>query len=297
MRTARAAGSLQQGGERSMDGTTSQQPADASASQLSDIPPPVPEGAWMPDKPTTSSSSASRTSASGKRTAVPTASGQVKTTMEMVAGHWCQPNVGVAIPPSEFYELVTKEVMARNFPGVEFSRVYWREEMFVGAKREYLRVQRGRIVFDICAAPQGAGSFFSSWLCIVPPQISAAHLIGNLVAMILLGWLVPILRLPVAVMYGIPLIIGSVIWMMLSGGGSARPFRVDFRLGLTGFGPLALFFSSIRPTYYQIDAAIIFQSLVQNATLSVIDKLCEQQNARRLTEQERAPVLREFMKK
>ena len=222
----------------------------------------------------------------------PPAKAKLKTTLEMVTGHWCQPNVGVAISPSEFYELVTKEVLARNFPGVEFSRVLWKEEAFVGAKREYLRVQRARNVFDICAAPQGAGSFFSSWLCIVPFQISAAHLMGILTANIFLFWLIPI-----AMIYGIALTLSCILWWALSRVATTTSFKDDFLLGLTGVGPIAKFIAELKPTYYQIDSAIIFQSTVQAATLAVIDKLCEQQNARRLTEQERVPVLREFMKK
>lgn len=162
-----------------MDGTTTQQPADGSANQADDNPPPLPTEAQLPVRPSAAAVPAQRTTTPTRSPAPPTAKVQVKTTMDMVTGHWCQPNVGVSVPPSEFYELVTKEVMARNFPGVLFSRVFWKEEAFVGAKREYLRVQRARIVFDICAAPQGAGSFFSSWLCIVPPQISAAHLNGQ----------------------------------------------------------------------------------------------------------------------
>jgi len=275
-----------------MDGTSTQQPADASANQADDNPPPIPAEAQLPIKPPAAVVPAQRTATPTRSPAPPTAKVQVKTTMEMVAGHWCQPNVGVSIPPSEFYELVTKEVIARNFPGVLFSRVFWKEEAFVGAKREYLRVQRARIVFDICAAPQGAGSFFSSWLCIVPPQISAAHLIGNFVGMIFLIWLIP-----VAVVYLFALFFGVAIWSKLSRVTAVNSFKSDFLLGLTGVGPILKFFAELKPTYYQIDAAIIFQSLVQDATLTVIDRLCEQQNARRLTEQERAPVLRDFMKK
>ncbi len=275
-----------------MDGTTTQQPADGSASPTDDNPPPLPAEAQLPVRPSAAAVPAQRAATPTRSPAPPTAKVQVKTTMDMVTGHWCQPNVGVSIPPSEFYELVTKEVMARNFPGVLFSRVFWKEEAFVGAKREYLRVQRARIVFDICAAPQGAGSFFSSWLCIVPPQISAAHLMGNFVGMILLIWLIP-----VALVYMIALFIGGIVWSKLSRVTAVNSFKSDFLLGLTGIGPILKFFAELKPTYYQIDAAIIFQSLVQDATLAVIDRLCEQQNARRLTEQERAPVLRDFMKK
>lgn len=227
-----------------------------------------------------------------KGVAPPAAKAKLKTSLEMVAGHWCQPSVGVEVPPSLFYDLTTKAVMDRNLPGVEFARVFWKEEAFVGAKREYLRVQRARIVFDICAAPQGAGSFFSSWLCIVPFQISAAHLAGILTGTIVLIWLIP-----VALIYMIALAASTSLWWWVSRAATTTSFKDDFLLGLTGIGPIAKFLAELKPTYYQIDSAIIFQSAVQEATLAVIDSLCEAGKVPLLSDAERKPILREFMKK
>lgn len=265
-----------------MDGASNQTAAEASVSVSEGNRPSVP----APIPP------ASRPPMAGGGSEKKGAKAKLKTTLEMVAGHWCQPSVGVEISPSQFYDLVTKAVQDRKLPGVEFSRVFWKEEAFVGAKREYLRVQRARIVFDICAAPQGAGSFFSSWLCIVPFQVSAVHLAGIFTGMIVLIWLIP-----VALIYMLALMATGGLWWWVSRVGTTTSFKDDFLLGLTGIGPIAKFFAELKPTYYQIDAALIFQSAVQEATLSVIDKLCEDQKIRLLEDSERKPVLREFMKK
>lgn len=257
-------------------------------------PPPLPMAVANSPKtpPVVAASPAPKAMAKTPPSGPPTAKARLKTTLEMVAGHWCVPSVGVDISPPEFYDLVTKAVMERKIPGVEFSRVYWKEEAFIGAKREYLRVQRGRIVYDICAAPQGAGSFFSSWLCIVPFLLSATHLLGIFVAIVFIFWLIP-----VSLVYAISLFLTGGLWWMYCRVATTTSFGSDFLLGLTGVGPLLKFFAELKPTYYQIDAALIFQSAVQESVLGVIDKLCERQNVRTLTELERKPTMREFMKK
>jgi hypothetical protein len=63
----------------------------------------------------------------------------------------------------EFYAAVEAALAVRKVPDITISRVDWKEGGAFSAKREYLRVARGRLTFDICAAPYGAGFFFSSW--------------------------------------------------------------------------------------------------------------------------------------
>ncbi len=44
----------------------------------------------------------------------------------------------------------------------------WKEGGVLSAKREYLRIQRGNLAFDVCTAPHGSGYFFSWWMARVP---------------------------------------------------------------------------------------------------------------------------------
>lgn len=182
-------------------------------------------------------------------------------------------------------------VHKRQIPGVAFSRVWWKESAFVGAEREYLRVQRGRFVYDICAAPYGSGSFVSSWLCIVPYMISLMHLAGIMVMMIPM-----IILFPIAVLYFLFLMWSGYIWWLFCRTAVTTSSGTDFLLGLTGAGPILVFMAERRPTYYQIDAAAVFQTVVQEAVSEVIDGLCTAQNLRPLTELERKPSAIEFRK-
>jgi hypothetical protein len=86
---------------------------------------------------------------------------------------------GLEASPKEFYSNVEAAVKECVVPGLEVSRVDWKEGGILTADREYLRVSRGRLIFDICAAPFGNGFFFSWWLTKSPgleePIMSKAH--------------------------------------------------------------------------------------------------------------------------
>lgn len=64
----------------------------------------------------------------------------------------------------EFYGAVQAALQERKVPDVKVERTTWHEGGLFSAKREYLRVSRGELAYDICAAPYGAGYFFSAWL-------------------------------------------------------------------------------------------------------------------------------------
>lgn len=82
----------------------------------------------------------------------------------MEISHWYQLLDGLQLRPSEFYNTLSPMIQARQIPGIQFSMVAWREGGPLSAKREYLRIQRGEYVFDICGAPFGRGFFVSTWL-------------------------------------------------------------------------------------------------------------------------------------
>ena len=64
----------------------------------------------------------------------------------------------------EFYKLVEGIVGEHEYPGLTVSRKNHKEGGFFSSERQYLRVQRGDLVFDICAAPFGKDFYVSWWL-------------------------------------------------------------------------------------------------------------------------------------
>ncbi len=78
--------------------------------------------------------------------------------------HWHKSIVNLQESPQKFYNSLVQVISQRNIPGIDISRIDYREGGVFSAKRTYLRVKRKEHIFDICAAPFGNGFFFSWWL-------------------------------------------------------------------------------------------------------------------------------------
>ncbi len=85
-----------------------------------------------------------------------------------IFSNWYHFNEGLQASPMELYAAIEEAVHRRNIPDIKISRVDWREGGILSAKREYLRVRRKELVFDICGAPFGTGFFVSWWLGELP---------------------------------------------------------------------------------------------------------------------------------
>jgi hypothetical protein len=62
----------------------------------------------------------------------------------------------------EFYSAIEEELTTRKFPELTVTREFFREGGPLSAQREYLRMRRERLIFDICAAPFGTSFIFPS---------------------------------------------------------------------------------------------------------------------------------------
>ena len=78
--------------------------------------------------------------------------------------HWSQHFEGLSQSTQGFYETVQKSVEKRKIPDVKFSRIDFKEGGLFSSSREYLRIVRGDLRYDICGAPFGNGFFVSSRL-------------------------------------------------------------------------------------------------------------------------------------
>ena len=98
---------------------------------------------------------------------------------------WCQSIPNLQGATSEFYQQVIAAVEMREVPGVSMRTVLFLEGGIQTDKREYLRIERGNLVYDLCAAPFGGTFFVSSWLAQKPSKVlealASAPLVGALV--------------------------------------------------------------------------------------------------------------------
>jgi hypothetical protein len=77
--------------------------------------------------------------------------------------HWQHTFDGLQFSAEEFYQSVEAAIAKREIPDVEFSRVSYAQSGMLGPSREYLHIEKGEYIYDVCAAPYGTGFFVSLW--------------------------------------------------------------------------------------------------------------------------------------
>jgi hypothetical protein len=211
-----------------------------------------------------------------------------------VISHWHHPIENFQTSTMGFYAAVEQALKPREIPGYSVSRIDWREGGVLTARREYLRITRGKLAFDLCAAPFGTGFFFSWWLAELPPKYG-------------LLWALLICFLGLSFIGGMVLAYGfaGLFWGIVLGlglgwlagyllkEGHLGTQVEDVVLAIPFFG--ALYERIFQPsTYYKTDMTLMFQSVVHTAVLEVVEQVLSSKGARPLTELERKPIMREF---
>jgi len=103
-----------------------------------------------------------------------------------VHNHWYSAVDNFSYLSGEFYQAIERELTARKVPGLEISRPEFNEGGMLTGKREYLRLQRERLVFDICAAPFGTSYFFSFRFVELPLGIKPMEMVIFLIGLVLI---------------------------------------------------------------------------------------------------------------
>jgi hypothetical protein len=90
----------------------------------------------------------------------------------------------------EFYREIEDALIARELPGLEISRIDLREGNRLSSRREYLRLRRERLTFDVCSAPFGTSWFFCYRLAEIPApffRLDKVIVLGG-IALLVLGY-------------------------------------------------------------------------------------------------------------
>lgn len=86
-----------------------------------------------------------------------------KTRVINLLAHW-QTVTPVPISPLQFYSSIEDELEQQKLPGVDVSRVWWQQGSWLSERRQYLRVRRKSLAFDICGISLGNSTQVSWWL-------------------------------------------------------------------------------------------------------------------------------------
>ena len=205
----------------------------------------------------------------------------------VVFSNWYHLLEGLQESSKDFYTSLEEAIKKRELPEINVSRVNYREGGIFSAEREYLRVEREDLLFDVCAAPFGTGFFISWWL----GEDRPSPLLPTLAALVVAGLLLYLTCIIIGLIALVVLffLLGA---LMSSQGGKWSAYILVIPL----IGPL--FEKLFMPTtYYKMDTTLMFQESVHKAVLEVIDQMTQAKGLRGLSELERKPILRNIFKR
>lgn len=206
-----------------------------------------------------------------------------------VISHWHTLMEDFETSGMEFYAAVEEALKERSVPDIELSRVEWQEGGMGTARREYLRVKRSRLAFDICAAPFGKGFFFSWWLARIPQKFGVL-LLGLVLLGILIVWSILIQALG--------FFLGTILVPVLVGalGILIRDGKIQAEEAILEIPFIGWFYEKLfsPQTYYRHDTTLMFQESVRNAVMQVVGELRNEKGLRALSDAESKPHLREL---
>lgn len=108
-----------------------------------------------------------------------------------VIKYWYVPVERGTFSTSEFYGRIEERIQDHKFPGLELTREEFSEGGALSPRRQYLRIRRERLVFDVCSAPFGEAWFFSARQAQIPVSLMLWEflLILAIIAAVVLGYI------------------------------------------------------------------------------------------------------------
>jgi len=200
---------------------------------------------------------------------------------EEVYNHWYAPVDNFEFATVDFYQMIEKALTERKVPGLEISRVEFKEGGLLSSKREYLRLKRERLVFDICAAPFGTSYFFSFRFVELPLGIKPLQLLIFLCGLLFLGSLLTELFGAVGGVVAFAAIVVAGIWFL------RNTVRLGFKdldatlLKTRIVGPVYELFLR-KETYYRQDTRLMYLSTVDSITKALVDDVTAAKGIKRV---------------
>jgi hypothetical protein len=212
-----------------------------------------------------------------------------------VLEHWYALVPGFTTSTKDFYESIEVELKARQVPGLESARVDFAEGGVLSSKREYLRMTRERLVFDICAAPFGTACFFSCRFAQIPAVIRLWQLIIVLIAAFMITMLV--LRYAGLILGTMLLVVCFVFLVYL--------LRNAVALGLKNLDAFLIKSPIIGPiyenwfrkeTYYRADTRLMYCDTVNAVVKAKVEETTGAKGIKLVRFNEFSPILGELYK-
>jgi hypothetical protein len=189
---------------------------------------------------------------------------------------------GLSIATEDFYAAVEKELAARQVPGLELSRVRFSEGVLLSGEREYLRMRRERLIFDV-----GAGMFGTDWFCScrfaqIPFRLHAWEVL--LVLLLLISIVIGYTEL-FGIVFGIGFFLTTAIGIvLLTRNASALGLR-DFDAWLLQVPVLGAIYEGLirnNESYYLEDARAMYVDTVDAVVRKVVNAMTSGQGVQQI---------------
>jgi len=212
-----------------------------------------------------------------------------------VIDHWYSLIPGFSTSTKEFYAAIEKELKDRQVPGLEIFSVDFAEGGVLSQKREYLRMTRERLVFDICAAPFGTACFFSCRFAEIPAAIKLWQLLVVLVAVFMtVGLAIKFLGL---ILGGMVLLAGFVFLIYLLRNAVAMGLK-DLDTTLIKSPVLGPIYENWfrKETYYRQDTRLMYLDTVNAVVKAKVEETTGAKGIKLIRYMENCPILSELYK-
>jgi hypothetical protein len=182
------------------------------------------------------------------------------------------------------------------------SRVEFAEGGMLSAKREYLRMTRERLVFDICAAPFGTSYFFSCRFAEIPAEVKLWQLLVLLVG--LCFCLSVSFNLCIQIFGASSLFIWPLGWITLIAL-TIFTLRNAVSMGLRDLDDALIKSPVIGPiyerffrkeTYYREDTRLMYLDIVNAAVKALVEETTGAKGIKLIRFNEHNPILEELYK-
>jgi hypothetical protein len=190
-----------------------------------------------------------------------------------VLKHWYALILDFETSTTEFYNAIEHDLAARELTGLEISRIDYAEGGLLSAKREYLRMRRERLIFDVCCAPFGTTWFFSCRFSQIPVQLMLWEIIVMLLVFAGIAWFYTSLF---GLMLGSILLGSSLLSLLLLMRSTVRLGFQDLDAALLQIPIIGAFYEIFlrrNDTYYRQDTRLAYMDIVDFLVRAKIDEV------------------------
>ena len=195
--------------------------------------------------------------------------GIFKRSKVLVQSHWYAPLRDYETSVDPFYSAIEEEIKGRNFPQVQLSRVVFSETGILSGGREYLRIRRDHLLFDIGAAPFGDCWYYCCRGCALRRDIMVWEILMILAALASFAGIY-LLAFGIEIglgLLGVSLIAGIVFLMQ----GSKWAELDNLLIDLPGIGGIYELFFRVE-TYHRQDSRHMFMQFVPSLVREKVEE-------------------------